>query len=145
MKCIDTLVAQKTHLGWMLSGEYEASSKPRGGSQLLCVQNVPERVLRSLWELDAIGISDVSGTKDKVVDLFKSSISYGEGRYTVGLPWIPDKKVNLFSPSRRLAVNPGLQEAYSENLKEMEESGIIKEVNEELPLSGAVFYLPHSQ
>ena len=48
MKRVDSLVAQRIHLGWMLSGEYDAHSKSKGVSQLLCVGNVSKKLVKSL-------------------------------------------------------------------------------------------------
>ena len=45
--------------------------------------------------------------------------------------------------SRRLAANPRLKDAYDENLSEIENSGIITEVNDDNSLARPVFYLPH--
>ena len=94
IKHADSLVAQMPHLGWMLSDEYDIHSKSKGGSHLLCVGNVSEKLVKSLWELDAIGISSVSESKDSVLDTFNSSISYEGGtcRYIIGLPWKAKKK-----------------------------------------------------
>ena len=141
MKRVDSLVAQRPYLGWMLSGKYDAHSKSKGGSQFLCVGNVSEKLVRSLWELDAIGISSVGESKDGLPDTFHSSISYEGGRYIAGLPWKAKGKHNLFnnkesaekrilSLPRRLAAHLRLKEAYDENLSEMENSGIIIEVND---------------
>ncbi|GFR65143.1 hypothetical protein ElyMa_000197900 [Elysia marginata] len=150
----DSLVAQKTRCGWMLSGCYIGESK-REGHQLLCKGNmVSDQVVKSLWELDSIGIKDdASPVKDQISDHFEKNITYGEGRYCVSLSWKEEDKGKLMnnkfiaskrlqSLSRRLEGNPELKKAYDENLAEMERSGIIREASSRAK-DGPVFYLPH--
>ena len=55
-------------------------------NKLKHLANVSEKLARSHWELGAIGIGGVSESKDKVLDTFKSSISYERSRYIIGLP-----------------------------------------------------------
>ena len=152
---IDSLVAQKTRCGWMLSGSYAGKSVSKG-FQMLCLNNISENVLRSLWELDDIGIvdDDASPAANKVMAKFEESTTFQKGRYEVNLPWKENQKGRLMdnkgiaekrlhSLSRRLAGNPKLKEAYNENLSEMEKVGMIKEVSKCEKREGPIFYLPH--
>ena len=152
---IDSLVAQKTRCGWMLSGSYAGKSVSKG-FQMLCLNNISENVLRSLWELDDIGIvdDDASPASNKVMAKFEESTTFQKGRYEVNLPWKENQKGRLMdnkgiaekrlhSLSRRLAGNPKLKEAYNENLSEMEKAGMIKEVSKCEKREGPIFYLPH--
>ena len=152
---IDSLVAQKTRCGWMLSGSYAGKSVSKG-FQMLCLNNISENVLRSLWELDDIGIvdDDASPAANKVMAKFEESTTFQKGRYEVNLPWKENQKGRLMdnkgiaekrlhSLSRRLAGNPKLKEAYNENLSEMEKAGMIKEVSKCEKREGPIFYLPH--
>ena len=152
---IDSLVAQKTRCGWMLSGSYAGKSVSKG-FQMLCLNNISENVLRSLWELDDIGIvdDDASPAANKVTAKFEESTTFQKGRYEVNLPWKENQKGRLMdnkgiaekrlhSLSRRLAGNPKLKEAYNENLSEMEKAGRIQEVSKCEKREGSIFYLPH--
>ena len=152
---IDSLVAQKTRCGWMLSGSYAGKSVSKG-FQMLCLNNISENVVRSLWELDDIGIvdDDASPAANKVMAKFEESTTFQKGRYEVNLPWKENQKGRLMdnkgiaekrlhSLSRRLAGNPKLKEAYNENLSEMEKAGMIKEVSKCEKREGPIFYLPH--
>ena len=152
---IDSLVAQKTRCGWMLSGSYAGKSVSKG-FQMLCLNNISENVVRSLWELDDIGIvdGDASPAANKVMAKFEESTTFQKGRYEVNLPWKENQKGRLMdnkgiaekrlhSLSRRLAGNPKLKEAYNENLSEMEKAGMIKEVSKCEKREGPIFYLPH--
>ena len=152
---IDSLVAQKTRCGWMLSGSYAGKSVSKG-FQMLCLNKISENVLRSLWELDDIGIvdDDASPAANKVMAKFEESTTFQKGRYEVNLPWKENQKGRLMdnkgiaekrlhSLSRRLAGNPKLKEAYNENLSEMEKAGMIKEVSKCEKREDPIFYLPH--
>ncbi|GFN80939.1 tigger transposable element-derived protein 6 [Plakobranchus ocellatus] len=152
---IDSLVAQRTRCGWMLSGSYAGKSVSKG-LQMLCLNNISENVVKSLWELDAIGIvdDDASPVADKVMAKFEESTTFQRGRYEVNLSWKENQKGSLMdnkgmaekrlhSLSRRLAGNPKLKEAYNENLSEMEKAGMIKEVSKCEKSEGPIFYLPH--
>ncbi|KAK3798911.1 hypothetical protein RRG08_057520 [Elysia crispata] len=61
----------------------------------------------------------------------------------VGQPVKIDILIGLDYYWRRLAANPRLKDAYDENLSEIENSGIITEVNDDNSLARPVFYLPH--
>ena len=121
-----------------------------------CLNNLSENVVRSLWELDDIGIviDDASPAANKMMAKFEESTIFQKGRYEVNLTWKENQKGRLMhnkgiaekrlhSLSRRLAGNPKLKEAYNENLSEMEKAGMIKEVSKCEKREGPIFYLPH--
>ncbi|GFO10301.1 Zinc knuckle protein [Plakobranchus ocellatus] len=90
----------------MLSGSYAGKSVSKG-LQMLCLNNISENVVKSLWELDAIGIvdNDASPVADKVMAKFEESTTFQRGRYEVNLPWkenqkgsLMDNKGNAFTP-----------------------------------------------
>ena len=161
MKFIDeSVVAQCTKFGWMISGSYQ-----RGGvtnennSALFCwVQEPTESTIRGFWELDSIGIQDGVSSKlsegSVVLEEFSKGVSLDNNRYKVGLPWKSndhkDMLINneemalrrLNSLNRKLDLNPELKENYSQVFSDLEKEGIIEEVTS-LETDNPVFYLPH--
>ena len=148
------LVAQETVFGWVLSGRAEGPPGPVEGKtscQLLTMTDVPAG--RNLWSLDS---SDLD-TPEPVLQDFKESVAYEEGRYVVKLPWKADGSASklmdnreaaesrLASLSRRLAKDPQLKERYDDTLRDMEASGVICEVpSEELCTDEfPTYYMPH--
>ena len=155
------LVAQNTELGWMLSGYYNGLHENKNSIQLFCHQMLPvsDDLVSQLWKLDSVGITDSKGDdKDKSVVLqqFNDTIIREDDRYSVRLPWKPhcmNKLIDnramalsrLKSLSRKLKAQPLVKEQYDKNITDMEVSGIIKPVTEEMKKShtGATFNLPH--
>uniref|UniRef100_A0A5S6QJ62 Uncharacterized protein n=1 Tax=Trichuris muris TaxID=70415 RepID=A0A5S6QJ62_TRIMR len=69
----------------------------RGSDEILfsiTTEESTERALRALWQLDAIGITDVNEKDDCALDALKQlqeTISFDRNRYKVRLPWKGDK------------------------------------------------------
>lgn len=156
------LVAQLTSFGWMLSGSWpDISKQPRSQvSHLnLCLQNIPESLIRKFWDLESIGIPpDEKEEEGVVLKNFNQTIQYQEGRYIVGLPWKQscqkDQLANnevmarkrMYALDRKLNSDPDLKTRYDEAILAFESEGIIHEVPaEELNCTPIhpVFYLPH--
>lgn len=159
----DDLVAMKSAFGWVLSG---GVNTPPGagtdtvGSQLLSLGDLHESTIRSFWDLESIGIvpEKESVDSDPVLKQFEETVQFNEdsGRYKVSLPWKSDSEemqlqnnkdlaqVRLKSLSRKLDKDPDLKSKYSEALKEMEDNGVIGELDEsDAGFPGPVYYLPH--
>ena len=159
------LVAQETVFGWVLSGKAEG---PPGGPlgrgvslcQLLTMTDVPAG--RNLWSLGSSELGDTlehdveDDVEPDVLQEFKESVSYDDGRYVVKLPWKSDGSVSklmdnrdaaesrLASLTRKLDRDPVLKEKYDSVLTEMEASGVICEVpSEELCSEFPTYYMPH--
>ncbi|XP_043241030.1 uncharacterized protein LOC122391301 isoform X1 [Amphibalanus amphitrite] len=119
---------------------------------------------RNLWSMggsgDTVGLGDATGLEDTaepdLIQEFKESVTYDDGRYVVKLPWRSDGLVSklsdnreaaearLSSLSRKLDGNPLLRERYDCALREMETSGVICEVpTEEMCSEFPVYYMPH--
>ena len=155
---LEGLVAQKTRMGWMLSGQYTTERKTGETTkqQLLCKGNscISDDLVRNLWDLDSIGISATEQDTNMCIQQFEDTIDYNEGRYIVGLPWNnlktqlmdnrPIALKRLQSLTRKLNGDPQLKLAYNENIQDMEDKGMIREVSElDRGTNGPVFYLPH--
>ena len=152
------LVAQHSVFGWVLSGSNSSNTSPIS-SQLLCLSNTPESLVRSMWELDSIGIKDSGSAPldDPVLKAFNDSISFDGCRYSVALPWKDsflngslDLESNLSSAlsrhhslTRRLSRDSVLSAEYSRVFSSLEEDGVICPVDSGLESVNPIFYLPH--
>ena len=154
----DGLVAQETIFGWMVSGSWETSLNDMCQSaQLLCIQDIPESMIRNLWDLESVGISvqecEDSLCNDTVLSNFRNHVKLIDGRYEVALPWNRNKSElldnehlahkRLLSLSRKLESNPELKEKYNSVFVEYEAQGFIEEISSEVAESKPVYYMPH--
>ena len=149
------LAAQKSKLGWVVSGNVPASAadpqatKSQPQVSLFCQGMTPEA---NFWSLDAIGISEkeMEPEENLVLDIEKSS-----ERYVVGLPWkyeykqaLMDNKSmaikRLSALSARLERDEDLKTSYDAVFREMLAQDIIEDVPDEpLNAGSAVYYMPH--
>ena len=149
------LVAQETVFGWIISGTVEGKA-PSTSCQLLLLSDIPDRVFRNMWDLEAVGVTDADADlgSNSVLDDFDASICKKGDRYEVSLPWKKDRpdlhdnrasaEARLTSLRRKFHKNPQLGEQYDDVLQELERAEIIEEVPEsELVSPYPVFYLPH--
>ena len=154
-------VAVSTRVGWVLSGPVE--NLPR--EKLSSIQFASTHVLRvdcrstddglqkdlqRLWDLDSVGIRD----EDTVLEAFEKNLSFGDGKYSVHLPWkeqhklLPDNFENcvarLSSQLKRLKRDPEILKEYDSIIQDQLQSGIIEQVDHaKCPDVGKVHYLPH--
>ena len=159
-----SLAAQKTLLGWVLSGCVPDSGSdnkhaPQASTHSLFCREVKPTVENWLWDLESIGVADSPEpeTISQNLEKFQESVTYDGVRYSVALPWKEggrDKVMhNKYSATKRfeslktrLAKTPELEGKYHAVFAEMWANGIIEEVPEnELATSDSnvVFYLPH--
>ena len=160
----ESLSAQETDFGWILSGSWAQNDMQAGAlsHQFLCMTDIPESLCHQLWDLNTIGIREDSlndqVTDGEVLGKFNHSVIFDKtsARYTVNLPWKPDKRDILVNNKtlalkradnlkRRLGKDPALEREYNAVISEMEKNNIIHEVpahdidNTDYP----VYYLPH--
>jgi hypothetical protein len=109
------------------------------------------------WNLESIGIKECPIEDDDAVAqaAFDDSITHENGRYHVGLPWIPEKRDmlptnynvslnRLKSMSKRICSDNELLEGYRETIRNQVKAGVIEKVaNDELTTDHPVHYLPH--
>ena len=118
--------------------------------------NVSDSTVRSLWDLESIGIcSEESRVPDPVLAEFQGNICVKEGRYQVALPWKRQGGKQLINNERlarkrldslesRLARTLELQQAYDVALSEMEADGVIEEVpGDEMGSQHPLYYMHH--
>ena len=162
----DSLLAQETGLGWVLSGRV-----PCGGQRDLesCTNFVSTHVLRvgtevlpvvddadsanslvkKLWDLESIGIRE----KDTVQEAFVKNITTEDGKYCVKLPLkeqhtlLPDNYdlslSRLNSLLKRLRRDPETLKEYDNIIQEQLRQGIIERVDTSVEKEpGNVHYLP---
>ena len=112
--------------------------------------------LERFWDLDAIGIKDKSTLEgNAVIDDFESSISYGENRYEVALPWkqshaqlYPNLNLahsRLKTTVSKLIKDPERLHQYDKIIKDQLDAGFIEIVEDHgsVQTLGKVHYLSH--
>ena len=153
----DQLVAQKTLLGWVVSGAIPSlDGETRQSLSLFCQGSCNTN--NDFWNLETIGISDKPETsiKNAFMNTFESTINHDGERYSVSLPWTDGGKERLqqnkasaikrlHALNTRLKSDTDLKEKYHSYFQQMEEEGIIEEVPEDEVDNpkGPCFYLPH--
>ena len=153
------LVAQRTELGWVISGSMSSREGSPGvvSHQLFCVSGFSEADVRSFWDLESIGVcSKEEPVVDHVLEEFQETVALKDGRYEVALPWKPESvrpklldneklaRQRLEHLTRRLARSPELEVRYHSVIDGYLQQGFIEEVpHGEPPDSGAVYYMPH--
>ena len=109
---------------------------------------------QKLYSLDVLGVED-RGEDDEwdVYTEFNEAISRNEeGRYQVGIPWIPGARLTdtnemqsrrrLKSVNKKINHDPGLKAEYQKIISDQLDKGIIEKVPDE-PDGSHVFYMPH--
>lgn len=106
--------------------------------------------LRKFWEIDAV---DFSNSESKVMDNFEKSISFEDGKYSVGLPWKKDHpplphnyhyaRARLRSNLSSLRENENDLKYYNEVINNQIESKFIEEVKDVFSKSDKTHYLAH--
>ena len=150
-----------THLGWVLSGPVSSFTTQGDSVSLhtthsLHIGSAEERLdhsLKAFWDLESLGITTA---EPSVYDDFTDSIRFDHGRYTVSLPWKPNKMTQLPSNFclakrrlegllKRLRQDPEVRLEYHAVMQEQLRQGIIEKVVDDSPksASGTVHYLPH--
>lgn len=154
-----TPVAQKTKLGWILSGEIPSSAISRPVCYHTVVQSADVNdLLRKFWELESEpSVPSVILTKEeqKCEDFYsKTTKRDATGRYVVKLPFKTDSPSCTFGGSeviarrrfinleKRLLKEPELRLQYSAVINEYIQLGHA-EVVPQLELGKDAFYLPH--
>ena len=153
-----SIVAQNSIFGWVLSGKTNENTLQKTSTQLLVLNDLSENEIRRFWDLEHIGIKEETETDDHVYKEFLETVKYDDtdGRYRVSLPWkrdysseLKNNKAQALNRLRkqygRMANQPELLQSYHKVFEEWEEYGFIEEVqeNELEPTDGTVFYLPH--
>ena len=153
------LVAQESVFGWVLSGSADClEPRPRPDANLLNVSmlcmNASDSLVRSLWELDGLGITPHESVEDDgVLKSFNETVCYDGERYQVALPWNGNQHAlrnnraaaerRLISLQRKLRADPSLASRYASALQDFESAGFVEGVEVTDEVSDPVFYLPH--
>ncbi|CAB4022309.1 Hypothetical predicted protein, partial [Paramuricea clavata] len=156
-------VAVRTTLGWVLCGPTGTASSEFTVSMNIQVNTNDQlnETLQSFWNLESIGIKSddmplLNKTEETVLNNFKESLAFKDGRYEVSIPWKENQvtlKSNyiqaerrLYSLEKRLLEDPLKAKIYQDTINKYVEDGIAEEVpaNEIKPVDyRPVFYLPH--
>ncbi|XP_071033036.1 uncharacterized protein [Parasteatoda tepidariorum] len=156
------LVAANTRLGWTVLGK-SVRENAFNTPQLLLTLHVDYAKISDLWELDSLGIHDMSEkqtkteTQEIVLKHFQETLTRDQsGRYQVCLPWL-EGRVTL-SDHKELAKkrlsntvqslnSSNMLKAYQDVFDEWEKEGIIEQVlsdhNNINNAESAEHFLPH--
>jgi hypothetical protein len=148
----ETVVAQETVFGWILSG-IVGGSRRTTSHQLLCLCDVPDSTIRNFWEIQDSKESE-SLLESPVFTKFAEQLNMKDGRYEVALPWKSDASQlvdnfegafgRLKSLTRKLNKDSQLRERYDAVFQEMEAEHIVEEVpSDQVDSQYPTFYLPH--
>ena len=149
------LVAMKSRFGWVLNGKVDNGiSTSMSTSLLVSVQ--PDVLMRSLWELEGIGVHQDKDLPlpDPILDEIQSRIRFDGKRYSVPLPWkkgsfgelpsnLESSRKRLKSLLKRFSSDPRLSNDYRRVIDELEEGGIVEEVPQSELTCEEASYIPH--
>ena len=112
------VIAQQSIFGWVLSGAGNRRGKfveIGSTTALLTLNDIPDHVVKSFWDLQSIGVGEKESVVDPVLERFEQNIRYNmeTGRYKVNLAWKENPPVlaNTFSlaKSRLLGLEKRLE------------------------------------
>ncbi|KZC15196.1 hypothetical protein WN55_10937 [Dufourea novaeangliae] len=152
--CQDSVILQKTQLGWIVTGETNVTQNARNQSVRSChvTTNVDKQLTR-FWEIEELPNKKFLSAEETACEMnfAATTIRDSDGRYVVRLPFNEKKGLlgesrnaalkRFFSLERKLQQNPELFREYSVFLKEYEDLGHMSETRDDRPTEG--FYLPH--
>ncbi|XP_068742455.1 uncharacterized protein [Montipora capricornis] len=140
-------IVEGTKFGWIVHG-----GKEYADSKCMYVRETDE--YEKLYSLDVLGVED-RGEDDQldVYKEFQESISKrSDGRYEVGVPWIPGAKLSntneepsrkrLHNVERKLRRSEKLKIEYDNIVHEQIDQGIVEKVPGQ-PTGERIFYMPH--
>lgn len=148
-------MAQKTALGWILSGFVKSAAATRRALTHVCrVEEDLSALVRQFWQQEdlPVGDSPLNPEDQRCEDFFRQTHSRAsDGRYTVRLPTVeplPNLAATrwsvrwvLSSVERRFAREPRLQQMCKESMTQYEVLGHMSPVGP--AESNTVSYLPH--
>ncbi|XP_026746136.1 uncharacterized protein LOC113507483 [Trichoplusia ni] len=156
----DSLIAQNTELGWILSGKIPSKNINEESTSLnyLTLERDPNYLLKRFWELEEMSVPKRHFTaEEKECEVFykKTTRRDSSGRYIVRLPFkaaTPNcvhgqtKDIALrrfFSLEKRLSQNLELKRQYSDVINEYLDLGHMEIIPPEQVNRKDVVYLPH--
>ncbi|XP_052567505.1 uncharacterized protein LOC128093784 [Culex pipiens pallens] len=146
---------RETHLGWVIAGEVGDTIPSPQYTHTATLDDINEAIQR-FWQVEDIDSATAVSTEQEECEAFFASTHKRDptGRYEVRLPFRPvvaklDDNRSLalrrfLSLERRLARDPALKLQYGEFIREYEELGHCKSVEEtdDLPNTNR-YYMPH--
>ncbi|XP_076248154.1 uncharacterized protein LOC143187904 [Calliopsis andreniformis] len=149
------VILQKTLLGWIVTGESNIQPKYRAPTLVnsFHIATSLDKTLNKFWEVESFVDKQFLSAEERAAEeLFKqSTVRDTDGRYCVRLPFNERKQLlgnsrevalkRFYALERKLHLNKGLLDSYSEFLKEYEQLGHMTQVSVKETSKG--FYLPH--
>ncbi|XP_036347521.1 uncharacterized protein LOC118756892 [Rhagoletis pomonella] len=155
---LNTLLAQETVFGWILTGRPDATSATNHIASYFS-EVALDKQLTAFWEVEDLPKSKSLSEEDKYCEeLYKNTTQRTQdGKYVVSLPFRQDFPENVclgpslkracsqfFRHETRLAKDPGLQKEYNRVLSEYEALGHMSKLINNIPAeSSDNYFLPH--
>ena len=135
------VVAQQSIFGWVLSGAENRRGRKfveiGSTTALLTLNDIPDHVVKSFWDLESIGVGEKESVIDPVLERFEQNIGYNmkTGRYKVNIAWKENPPVlantfrlantRLLGLEKRLERKAQLKTGYDGALQEMVNNGLV--------------------
>ena len=150
-------IARLTPLGWTCIGKPELQADRVQTNFTFLVNHDSHELnnlVRRFWDIEEPKEIQIVKPEEKLAaDTVAETLTFEDGRYSVGLPWktkdheLPDNfKMALHrlqNTEKRLQKSPELAKAYSDVLQTYEDKGYIRKVSRDDEKPDQVWYLPH--
>ncbi|XP_071576355.1 uncharacterized protein [Temnothorax nylanderi] len=150
----DQPIAQKSHLGWIVSGPINNPSQP--AARINVFHCALETAISKFWEIEEIPHRAILSPSEEQCERHFAETHYrsADGRYIVRLPFKGNPPISigesrsiairrLNSLKRRFNATPQLKEKYSAFLSEYEQLDHMKKVSPPDSTNTQTVYLPH--
>ncbi|XP_055912786.1 uncharacterized protein LOC129946567 [Eupeodes corollae] len=153
----NSLIAQKSQLGWLISGR-TSNEETNKYSITGLVTQISVDVLEKFWELEEVSQPKIQKNEDKQCEQFYKETHYrkSNGRYVVKIPFnqetmqtmqLGESKNRAIARFRQLETqlnkNQNLKLEYTQVINEFLELGHMIEVDYNNPNRENIFYMPH--
>lgn len=150
--------AIRSPLGWTVMGPTGRRSKRAFEVNNVIMDDQLQEQVQRFWQLDHALGDESEKLGDSVEDkkarsIMEETISLKDGHYEMGLPWrqfppsLPNNhkmaESRLQSLKRRLEKDNNLHQKYTATMTDYLTKGFAKEVDEDPPEEGSIWYLPH--
>lgn len=156
----ESLMAQKTTLGWMVQGVTGSRTSSYHSKPSRCHTTISlEEQMGKFWDLEKTENGKTIETPDNLLCeeiVIKSVKQLRDGRLSVGLPFKNDvrpilgrskaiAKKRFLNLEKRLSQNTKLKEEYHKTMREYLEHGHMKPIDDEevFDCEGTHYYIPH--
>ncbi|XP_049300569.1 uncharacterized protein LOC125774382 [Anopheles funestus] len=146
----------ETRFGWAVSGNTVQSSPAPRVCHVATSECPLEAIMTRFWESETISDEPALSVEEDICEnhFIANTTRDGSGRYVVSLPHKSNPNIilgasrqiadrRLLAVERRLKANPEMREAYSSFMREYENLGHMRRLEEPIDESCPHYYLPH--